>query len=218
MHFSPQIRSSFYFSHDCNARNDNKVINLRIKHGMRGYGIYFGIIELLMESKSYQLPLDFTTIAYDLREDAKSIEDIVMNYGLFTINCTAFWSDSLKERMKRREEVSARRSEAGKRGAAVVKQKRLPSLNPEFEKLWQAYPVGHAIGKKVAIGTFLRTVKSEQDKLDIWTALNNYKASKRVQDGFVQNGSTWFNQWKDWIVIKAEEGAEWKKESHLIRR
>ena len=65
------VKNSFYFPHDCNARNDQKLINLRMKHGMRGYGIYFGIMELLMEANSYQLPLNYQAIAYDLREDAK---------------------------------------------------------------------------------------------------------------------------------------------------
>lgn len=40
-----------YFSHDCNARNDPKILELRMKHGMAGYGIYFSILEKLMEDK-----------------------------------------------------------------------------------------------------------------------------------------------------------------------
>ncbi len=171
-----------------------------------------------MEANSYQLPLNFQAIAYDLREDVKDIEDIVTKYELFTVNCTVFWSDSLKKRMKRREEVSKRRSAAGKKGAEVTKQKRTPSLNPEFEKLWQAFPPGYAIGKKKALKHFLTTVKGPDDLLNIWTALNNYKGSQRVLDGFVQNASTWFNQWPDWLVIKAEEGAEWKTPQKSSRR
>ena len=33
-----------YFSHDSNARNDEKVIRLRMKHGAAGYGVYFMLL------------------------------------------------------------------------------------------------------------------------------------------------------------------------------
>lgn len=212
------MKNSFYFPHDCNARNDNKLIQLRMKHGMRGYGIYFGIVELLMEANSYQLPLNFQAIAYDLREDAKDIEDIVTQYNLFTVNCAVFWSDSLKERMKKREEVSMRRSQAGKKGAEVTKQKRTPSLNTGFEKVWEQYPTLGRIGKKRALDHYRRSVKNEEDQAKIMTALTNYKASKRVADDFVQNASTWFGNWSDWLVINTTvdtDGApeQWKTKS-----
>lgn len=195
------MKNSFYFPHDCNARNDNKLIQLRMKHGMRGYGIYFGIIELLMEANSYQLPLNYQSIAYDLREDAKDIEDIVNQYGLFTVNCTVFWSDSLKARMKKREQVSERRSVAGKKGAEVTKQKRTPSLNKAFEEVWQQYPSIRRIGKKLALTHYMASVKNDEDQIRILKALTHYKASSEVSKGFIQNASTWFNNWPDWVEI-----------------
>ena len=195
------MKNSFYFPHDCNARNDNKLIQLRMKLGMAGYGIYFGIVEMLMEANSYQLPLNFQAIAYDLRANAEEIEDVVKNYGLFKVNCTTFCSESLMERMKKREEVSKRRAESGKKGAEATKQKRTPSLNPGFEKVWQEYPANRRIGKKVCLKVYRDTVKSEEDHNRIMKALTNYKASKDVLRDYTANASTWFKLWPDWAEI-----------------
>lgn len=66
-----------------------------------------------------------------------------------------------------------------------------------FEELWSLYP--DRVGKKAAAKHFASTVKTMADVDSIRRALSNYKASRRVADGFVQNGSTWFNNWRDWI-------------------
>ena len=44
------MKTSFYFDHDYNARNDQKILELRSEYGWAGYGIYFAIIEVLCES------------------------------------------------------------------------------------------------------------------------------------------------------------------------
>ena len=99
------MKKSYYFKHDSNARNDNKLINVRLKHGMMGYGIYFGIIEILRESSGYKILCDFKALSYDLREKQSIIEDIVRNFGLFKTNKTHLWSTSLMGRMKEYEKI-----------------------------------------------------------------------------------------------------------------
>lgn len=69
-----------------------------------------------------------------------------------------------------------------------------------FEDIWSLYP--KRIGKKDALKHFLANVKTESDCDDIWKALGNYKASERVSKGFIQNGSTWFNNWRDWVEFE----------------
>ncbi len=66
-----------------------------------------------------------------------------------------------------------------------------------FETAWAAYP-NHQ-GKKAAKRHFEETVKTAQDFGDLQKALNNYLNSKRVKNGYVQNGSTWFNDWQSWV-------------------
>lgn len=68
----------------------------------------------------------------------------------------------------------------------------------DFESLWINYP--SKVGKNQAFKFFNSTVRSEKDYEDIKSALENYIKSERVIKGFIQNGSTWFNNWRDWIV------------------
>lgn len=68
---------------------------------------------------------------------------------------------------------------------------------PDFAKVWQAYP--RRKGRKAAERHFKSTVKTAVDFQNILRALENYKRSKEVKEGFVQNGSTWFNDWESWI-------------------
>lgn len=108
------------FSHDKNARNDEKVIRLRMRHKAAGYGVYFMLLERLCESKDYLCVKDYNTIAFDLREDAALIKSVIEDFGLFvfTDDGKYFYSETFLERMRERDKSSARRSEAGKKGMA----------------------------------------------------------------------------------------------------
>lgn len=66
-----------------------------------------------------------------------------------------------------------------------------------FEEVWNKYP--NKDGKKKAEVHFRVSVKSMQDFEDINSALAHYLSSERVSNGFIKDGSTWFNNWRDWI-------------------
>lgn len=72
-----------------------------------------------------------------------------------------------------------------------------------FDEAWGRYP--EKDGKKAAFKYFTTSIKNEQDWLDINKALDNYLKSDKVKRGFVKNGSTWFNNWQDWINYKPKE-------------
>lgn len=67
----------------------------------------------------------------------------------------------------------------------------------DFEFIWSQYP--NRIGKKQALKHFNTSVRTQDDYLNIQKALANYLNSKAVKSGYIQNGSTWFNNWQDWI-------------------
>lgn len=67
----------------------------------------------------------------------------------------------------------------------------------DFESIWAKYP--NKDGKKAADRHFKASVKTEKDWQDINQALKNYLDSEVVKKGFIKNGSTWFNNWRDWI-------------------
>ncbi len=73
-----------------------------------------------------------------------------------------------------------------------------------FDSLWNDYPKKD--GRKAALKHFNNSVKNEEDEIRIKKALENYKTSVNGTDPkFVKNGSTWFNNWQDWIDYKPVE-------------
>lgn len=108
-----------YFSHDSNARNDEKIIRLRMRHKSAGYGVYFMILERMRDENNYMCAKDYNLIAFDLREDAALVKSVVEDFGLFvfTEDGKYFYSESFLNRMKKKEDVNERRSMSGKRGA-----------------------------------------------------------------------------------------------------
>lgn len=113
-----QIKSTNYFSHDSNARNDEKLVRLRMKQGAAGYGVYFMILERLREEAGYMSAKDYNMIAFDLRVDAAIVKSVVEDFGLFTFtdDGKCFYSESFTRRMDIKDTLRRQRSEGGKIG------------------------------------------------------------------------------------------------------
>lgn len=113
-----QIKSTNYFSHDSNARNDEKLVRLRMKQGAAGYGVYFMMLERLREEANYMSAKDYNMIAFDLRVDAAIVKSVVEDFGLFTFtdDGKCFYSDSFTRRMNIKDTLRRQRSEGGKIG------------------------------------------------------------------------------------------------------
>ncbi|UWH92365.1 MAG: protein of unknown function DUF4373 [Bacteriophage sp.] len=113
-----QIKSTNYFSHDSNARNDEKLVRLRMKQGAAGYGVYFMILERLREEADYMSAKDYNMIAFDLRVDAAIVKSVVEDFGLFTFtdDGKCFYSESFTRRMDIKDTLRRQRSEGGKIG------------------------------------------------------------------------------------------------------
>ena len=108
-----------YFSHDSNARNSDKLINVRMSLGAEGYGIYFMILERLREEENYMSVKDYNMIAFDLRVNSSAVKQLVEDFGLFvfTEDGKYFYSESFLTRMAMKDNESKKKSEAGKKGA-----------------------------------------------------------------------------------------------------
>lgn len=104
-------KSAFYFSHDYYARMDPKLIDVQQKLGMEGIGIYWCIVEMLYENNGY-LELEYERISYVLRSDSERIRSIINDFQLFTINDVFFFSKTILERLKLREEKSLKASKS----------------------------------------------------------------------------------------------------------
>lgn len=108
-----------YFPHDANSRNSDKMIRLRLKHGVAGYGVYYMLMERLRGSETFQADLDYDVLAYDLQCDRELIKSVIEDFGLFeTIESEGkFHSIELSERMEVMLEAKRKRQEAARRAA-----------------------------------------------------------------------------------------------------
>ena len=102
------MKDTWYFSHDYNARADEKIKRLLKKHGMTGYGIFWAIVEDLYNNDN-ELSLDYDGIAYDLHHpDPGIIRSVINDFGLFIVNNGCFGSDSVERRLSERNAKSER--------------------------------------------------------------------------------------------------------------
>jgi len=105
------MKNSFYFSHDYNARTDEKIRALIRAHGMTGYGVFWAIVEDLYNNNN-SIKADFEGIAFELRVETKIVENIVKNFDLFVIKREFIFSKAIKNRLKEVEEKSGKARKA----------------------------------------------------------------------------------------------------------
>ena len=115
------MKKTNYFSHDSNARNDDKILAVRMKFGAEGYGIYFMLLERLREDSKYMSIRDYNMIAFDFRTSVDKIKSIVEDFGLFifTEDGKYFYSENFNERMSVKDEKAEKLSIAGRKGMAI---------------------------------------------------------------------------------------------------
>lgn len=107
-----------YFSHDSNARDDEKILAMRIDLGWEAYGLYWALIEMLRDASDYMLKTNFKVLAFSLHTTPELIRSIICDYELFcfTDDQGSFFSASLTKRMEEKEVLSKkRRASAGNR-------------------------------------------------------------------------------------------------------
>lgn len=114
-------KEAYYFSHDCNARNDEKILMLRYEHGWHGYGLYWALIEMMFEDSDTRLSLSrLPGIACGLNVTVENLEAFIdgcVGFGLFCKDDDYFWSDSLIRRKTLYLEAIEKKSEIGKKAA-----------------------------------------------------------------------------------------------------
>lgn len=118
---------SSYFPHDSNARNSEKMVELRMQHGAAGYGVYFMLIERLRETADYSCVVNYNSIAFDLRVSAELIKSVLRDFRLFAFFQTdegeRFYSESLRQRMKPMDEMRVQRRNAAALSVAKRKER-----------------------------------------------------------------------------------------------
>ena len=218
------MKDAYYFSHDSNARNDQRLMKVRMKYGLEGYGIYFGIIEILREQSDYTLTFsDLDSISFDLRVERNIIDDIVENFDLFEIDGhSMFYSKSLKKRMEKLDLIKQKRADAGRVGgkskanakakvkqnqASKVKQSivKKSKVNIEFSDFWNLYD--YKKGNKIKIENKWLSLKDDErtaimDHLPLYVASTPDKQWRKHPYTYLNNQG-----WEDEMVnvIKKED-------------
>ncbi len=104
-----------YFSHDYDARDDDKIQDLLYKHSWIGYGLYWAIIEDLYKNDGY-MQTHYERIAHKLNTEEEIVRSIIEDFKLFRINKNKFTSNSVLKRLSIRQEKSDKaRDSANKR-------------------------------------------------------------------------------------------------------
>jgi cell fate (sporulation/competence/biofilm development) regulator YlbF (YheA/YmcA/DUF963 family) len=189
-------KDTFYFSHDYNSRNDEKIKFLIRKHGLLGYGLFWSIIEDLYNNAN-ALRTDYEGIAYDYRIDVFIVTSVINDFDLFVFDAEHFGSLSVQKRIDERDSKSVKaRESAHKRwtnanamqsqceGNAIkerkgkeINEKKVNKVNiidEQFEEFWDLYDY-----------------KKSRDKAEkAWKTLNQQEKALALQHAPVYAQST----------------------------
>lgn len=120
-------KDAYYFPHDCNARNDSKILALRSVYGAEGYGVYWMLIEILREQPDYKLKITkylFSALAMQMQIQKERLQEIVeaccveFSEGgdpLLINDGEYLYSASLLRRMEKVDTISKARREAARK-------------------------------------------------------------------------------------------------------
>lgn len=118
------MQNEKYFSHDANAHQDPKILALRAVYGWEGYGMFWVFVEMMRQQEDYKLPLGkygwnmyAVALGKTPEEIEKFITDCINEFHLFETDGEYFWSNSLRERMKKMEEEIEKRVQKAKKAA-----------------------------------------------------------------------------------------------------
>ena len=109
----------YFFQHDAFAREDPKLIRVRMEYGSAGYGVYFMLLEYLFSQPNYMSETTYNAIGYNLHESAGMVKSIVEDFGLFTLSPDGKWfhSESFSKRMASLDSAACSRSSAAAKAA-----------------------------------------------------------------------------------------------------
>lgn len=165
-------KDTYYFSHDVNASNDPKIIVMKELCGVIAYAWWWILIEQLATQEEYKLPMDKITftglgIAFGMKQNeanassneakgsitkqAEAYVNLLINEcELLETDGEYFWSPSLIRRnllrKKKRDEISQKRSEAGRLGG--LKSGKARSKTKQMLQANEANEANEAKGKE----------------------------------------------------------------------
>ena len=222
------MKKTSYFSHDSNARNDEKILAVRMKYGAEGYGIYFMILERLRDSDGYMSIKDYNMLAFDFRVSAEKVKSIVEDFGLFvfTEDSKHFYSESFLQRMKLKDEKSLKaRESANQRWRKKTEEQK--EMRTQCERIKNECERNASKVKKSKVNNKEKEKEKEKPKRFLPPSLDeveNYISEKGYSvdaEAFIAfyTAKNWFigkNKMKDWraAIVTWQKRENNKKTNH----
>jgi hypothetical protein len=106
---------ALYFQHDYSARNDERLLDIRAEWGWEGYGLYFGLIEMMAENNGHLNSTKLGAVALGLAVELPKLKSFIsdlLSTGLLYDEAGLLRSRRLDKHFEYREQCA----EAGRRG------------------------------------------------------------------------------------------------------
>jgi hypothetical protein len=205
-------KDAYYFSHDSNARQDEKIIKLRMKLGWEGYGLYWALIEMLRDANDYSLETDYDSIAFELRTECERIKSIVEDYNLFELDDCFFYSESLNKRM----ELKHSKSEKARLSARARWDKEKSERNANGMR---THSEGNAIKGKESKEKEIKGNKTKENKSSLkgshlfssspYYDIEKFKSKFENTDYQYADLNFYYEAVKNWADSKGEKKKDW---------
>ena len=170
-------KDTFYFQHDYNSRNDDKILELRARFGAEGYGIWWMLLESIAETEDGHLNntrMAGLSLGYGVPVDKlKEVIDFCLDIELLKLDGDLLYN----QRMLEHKEI---RREAKEKGKAAAKKRWGGEKN-------DATPNGYPNG--VGIGTPLGTPLQDPMGTPIQRKGKESKEKERKEKENINNDS-----------------------------
>lgn len=189
---------TFYFSHDYNARNDDKIKQVIRKHGMVGYGVYWSIVEDLYQNAN-AMRTDCDGIAYDLHVHSDIVKSILFDFNLFVHEGDMFGSMSIQKRLENRNERSIKARESALKRWGNASDANAMRTQCDRNAIKERKVKEIIIDTKVSNVRFLPPSIQEVDEYAKSEMLGSNTSVEKFHDYYTANGwKVGRNSMKDW--------------------
>ena len=121
------MKETYYFQHDYNATQDPKLIALLARCGLDGIGMFWIMIEILHQQPNSKISRDsyndyidfYGRVDGDNEHLLNKIKQVLIDVGLFVEQDGFVYSNRVLENKRQRQEISEKRSFAGKRSTEI---------------------------------------------------------------------------------------------------
>lgn len=199
-------KEAYWFSHDSNARHDQKIIALRMQLGWEGYGLYWAIVEKLREASDYTLSCDYKVVSFDLGVKPEIVKMIVEDFELFVLSKDGktFHAERMIRNMKKKNEKSEKARESARKRWEKPQQKNNCSAN-----VMRTHSDSNAIKEKESKGKNNKEIDKEKVLSKIQSEF--YDSLKPfVSDYSPQMLREFFNYWSE--PNKSRTKIKWQME------